>query len=148
MLIPFNRILETFRPEIIGVIHIGTGECEELEVYEKHLDREQVLWINPNVDNVRYCRDAHSGLNIVCANAVDINIKQFNFLNIDLPGHELRILDGLSEQLHLIDYVYVEVSDLQVLGELDAYLKKYQLINVETKWWDDGSWADAFYRRL
>jgi hypothetical protein len=152
MLIPFNHILETHGPAIAGILHVGTGECEEIEEYEKHVSRDKILWINPGSENVTYCKNMYPGINIECTkdeirDIVYRNDVPFNFLTIDLQGFEVQILDGLGELLTLIDYVYVEISSVETMLELDAYMKKYQLRNVETKWWDGGTWADVFYAR-
>ena len=152
MLIPFNHILETHLPAISGILHVGSGECEEIEEYEKHVSRDKILWINPGSENVTYCKNMYPGLHIECANdeirdIVYRNDIPFNFLTIDLQGFEMRILDGLGELLTLIDYVYVEINSVETMLELDVYMKKFQLRNVETKWWDGGTWADVFYAR-
>lgn len=155
MLIPFNHILETHGPAITGILHVGSGECEEIEEYERHVDRDKILWINPGTENVAFCKSMYPGLQIECANATGDEIRDvvyrndvpFNFLTMDLQGFETRILDGLGELLTLIDYVYVEINSVETMFEVDAYMKKFQLRNVETKWWDGGTWADVFYAR-
>jgi len=155
MLIPFNHIVEIHKPAITGILHVGAGECEEIEDYEKYIDRDRILWINPGGDNVTFCKNMHPGIHIECANASGSEIRDvvynndvpFNFLTMDLQGFEMRILDSLGELLTLIDYVYVEISSVDTMLELDIYMKKYQLMNVETKWWDGGTWADVFYAR-
>ena len=155
MLIPFNHIVETHQPAITGILHVGTSECEEIEDYEKRIERDKILWINPASENVAFCKSMYPGIQIEYANAGGSEICDvvyrydvpFNFLTMDLQGFELRILDSLGELLTLIDYVYVEISSFDTMLELDTYMKKYQLRNVETKWWDDGTWADVFYAR-
>ena len=155
MLIPFNHIVEKYKPEITGILHVGAGDCEEIEEYEAHISREKILWINPGSDSVTFCKNLHPGIRIECANAgaskisdlVYKNDVPFNFLTLDLQGFEIQVLDGLGELLTLIDYVYVEISSVEMMLELDTYLKKFQLANVETKWWDGGTWADVFYAR-
>ena len=152
MLIPFNHILETHNPAITGILHVGPGECEEIYEYEKYVSRYNILWINPGNENVAFCRNLYPGINIECARDEICNIVykydvQFNFLTIDFQESEMRILDGLGELMTLIDYVYVEISSVDTMLELDIYMKKFQLRNVETKWWDGGTWADVFYAR-
>ena len=152
MLIPFNHILETHNPAIAGILHVGPGECEEIDEYEKHVSRDNILWINPGSENVSFCRNLYPGINIEYTNGEICNIVykydvQFNFLTIDFQESEMRILDGLGELMTLIDYVYVEISSVDTMLELDIYMKKFQLRNVETKWWDGGTWADVFYAR-
>jgi FkbM family methyltransferase len=76
----------------------------------------------------------------------------FNFLNFDVQGAELKALKGMEEYLPKVDYLYTEVNsdyvyrDCALVGELDDYLKKFGLIRVETSW-TDCKWGDAFYIR-
>jgi FkbM family methyltransferase len=77
---------------------------------------------------------------------------QYNFLNFDIQGAELKALKGMEEYLNNVDYLYSEVnSDYVYKGcalvtELDDYLQKFGLFRVETKW-TDFKWGDAFYIR-
>ena len=76
----------------------------------------------------------------------------YNFLNLDIQGAELKALKGMEEYLEKVDYLYTEVNsdqvykDCAIINELDDYLKKYGLVRVETKW-TDCKWGDAFYVR-
>ena len=75
---------------------------------------------------------------------------EYNFLNFDIQGAELKALKGMEEYLSQVDYVYTEVNSDYVykncvlIDELDKYLNQYGLIRVETKW-TDCKWGDAFY---
>ena len=80
----------------------------------------------------------------------DIN---YNFLNFDIQGAELKALKGMEEYLNKVDYLYTEVNSDYVykkcalVTELDEYLKNFGLERVETKWCEDFKWGDAFYIR-
>jgi hypothetical protein len=77
---------------------------------------------------------------------------EFNFLNFDIQGAELKALKGMEEYLDKVDYLYTEVNsdyvykDCALITELDDYLKPYGLHRVETSW-TDCKWGDAFYIR-
>ena len=77
----------------------------------------------------------------------------YNFLNLDIQGAELNALKGMDEYLPNVDYIYTEVNsdyvykDCSLITELDNYLKKFELVRVETKW-TDCKWGDAFYMRV
>ena len=81
-----------------------------------------------------------------------------NFLNIDIQGAELMALKGMGKMLENFDYVYLEVNndyvykDCCLIGEIDEYLRKYNFVRMETKWWSatpqhpfGAQWGDAFY---
>jgi FkbM family methyltransferase len=76
----------------------------------------------------------------------------YNFLNFDIQGTELKALKGMEEYLNNVDYLYTEVnsdyvySNCALIGELDEYLENFGLHRVETRW-TDCKWGDAFYIR-
>ncbi len=85
---------------------------------------------------------------ILCKYDID-----YNFLNFDIQGAELKALKGMEEYLSKVDYLYTEVNsdyvykDCALITELDEYLKPFGLSRVETKWCGDYRWGDAFYIR-
>ncbi len=78
---------------------------------------------------------------------------QFNFLNLDIQGSELKALKGMEQYLNNVDYIYTEVNsdqvykDCTIVTELDEYLKQFGLVRVETRW-TEFKWGDAFYIRI
>ena len=78
---------------------------------------------------------------------------EYNFLNLDIQGAELKALKGMEEYLNKVDYIYTEVNSdyvyekCAIVTELDDYLKQFNLFRVETKWCQDFRWGDAFYIR-
>lgn len=85
---------------------------------------------------------------IIKDNTLDIN--DYNFLNIDLQGVELKAIKGLGEYLHYIDYIYTEVNSGNVyegndlIVDIDSYLNEYGFERVETQF-TGAEWGDAFY---
>lgn len=85
---------------------------------------------------------------IICNYDID-----YNFLNLDIQGAELKALKGMEQYLNKVDYIYTEVNSdyvyekCAIIGELDEYLLKFGLHRVETKWCGDCRWGDAFYIR-
>ena len=77
----------------------------------------------------------------------------YNFLNLDIQGAELKALKGMEEYLPNVDYIYTEVNsdyvykECALITELDEYLLKFGLHRVETKWAGECRWGDAFYIR-
>jgi FkbM family methyltransferase len=86
--------------------------------------------------------------NIICNYNID-----YNFLNLDIQGAELKALQGMEEYLPKVDYIYTEVNSDYVyqgcalITEIDAYLLKFGLHRVETNWCENFRWGDAFYIR-
>jgi len=85
---------------------------------------------------------------IIDDNNLDVN--DYNFLNIDLQGVELKAIKGLGKYLHYIDYIYTEVNSGNVyegndlITDIDSYLADYGFERVETQF-TGAEWGDAFY---
>jgi FkbM family methyltransferase len=78
---------------------------------------------------------------------------EYNFLNLDIQGAELKALKGMEEYLHKVDYIYTEVNadyvykNCALINEVDDYLIKFGLHRVETQIYPEYNWGDAFYIR-
>jgi FkbM family methyltransferase len=78
---------------------------------------------------------------------------QYNFLNLDIQGVELKALKGMESYLDKVDYIYTEVNsdyvykNCALITEIDEYLLTFGLHRVETQWCGDCRWGDAFYIR-
>lgn len=78
---------------------------------------------------------------------------EFNFLNLDIQGYELKALKGMEQYLENVEYIYTEVNsdyvykDVNLVQELDDYLKNFNFQRVETLW-TDYKWGDAFYIKM
>ena len=74
----------------------------------------------------------------------------YNFLNFDIQGAELKALKGMEEYLYNVDYLYTEVNsdyvykNCALVSELDEYLRQFGLVRIETCW-TYCKWGDAFY---
>lgn len=79
-------------------------------------------------------------------------IEDYNFLNIDVQGTELNVLKSLGCQLEKLDYVYLEVNNLEVykdcalLPEIDEYLINFNFMRIKTHI-TKAHWGDALYIR-
>ena len=78
------------------------------------------------------------------------NPNNYDTLNIDVQGAELKVLKGTGDILNDIKYIYTEVNTGEVykgcalLPEIDEYLAGYGFERVETKM-TPFDWGDAFY---
>jgi len=107
---------------------------------------------------------SHFHPHVIFVNSIEIETKllkdiicnydiDYNFLNLDIQGVELRALKSMEEYLSKIDYIYTEVNsdyvykDCNLVTEIDDYLKEFGFDRVETIWYGDCRWGDAFYIR-
>ena len=80
------------------------------------------------------------------------DIKNYNFLNLDIQGAELKALRGFGKYLDFFDYIYTEVNTGEVymgcaqLKELDEFLRQKGFVREDIKM-TDNKWGDAFYIR-
>lgn len=80
----------------------------------------------------------------------NININDYDFLNIDIQGAELLALKGFGDLLNNIKYIYTEINtntlykDCALVSEIDEYLEGFGFKRVETSM-TDFEWGDAFY---
>ncbi len=201
MLIPLHNLVNKYNIQFKGILHVGAHECEELNDYEKYIERNKILWVEALPDKVELCKQRYP--NVLIENAVvsdkienvSFNVSnngqsssildfglhshyhshvhyvnsfeaetkllkdiicnydiEYNFLNFDIQGAELKALKGMEEYLPKVDYLYTEVNsdyvykDCALIKELDEYLLKFGLVRVETKM-TEFKWGDAFYIR-
>lgn len=86
--------------------------------------------------------------NIIKEHNIDIN--DFNFINIDIQGYELQAFIGFGDLLKNFDYIYSEVNTGNVYDkcatvyDLDKYLANYNFIRVKEHI-TPFEWGDALY---
>jgi FkbM family methyltransferase len=201
MLIKLEELVHKYQINFKGILHVGAHECEELDVYEKYINRNKILWIEAMIHKVIECKQKFNNLLIEQAVVSDVeeNVKfnisnngqsssilelgthkekhpgvyyttcfetrtsllkniiknyniEFNFINLDIQGAELKALKGMEEYLNQVDYLYTEVNEehlyinCALIGELDEYLLKFGLYRVEIEM-TEYKWGDAFYIR-
>jgi len=78
------------------------------------------------------------------------NIKDFNFLNVDVQGVELNVIKSLGKQLAGFDYLYIEVNEQELykgcafITEIDYYVSLFGFSRMATHM-TKNHWGDAFY---
>lgn len=83
-------------------------------------------------------------------NGNNVDIKKYNYLNLDIQGAELKALKGFGDYLKYVDYIYSEVNvntlykDCALLHEMDSYLKQFGFERRLTEI-TGYEWGDAFY---
>lgn len=79
-----------------------------------------------------------------------INIREFDFLNIDLQGAELLALRGMGDMLRLFKFVYIELNREELykgcamFEDVKSYLESFGFVLKEVKWTGAG-WGDGFF---
>ncbi len=77
----------------------------------------------------------------------------YNFMTVDVQGAELMVLQGMGHILDTIDYLYMEVNNVEMykgcalVHELDDYLMKHGPFERVDTVWSTAHWGDALYVR-
>ncbi len=131
------------KEEIVKFNISNNGQSSSILEFGSHSINHPTVWyIGSFKANTKLLKDILPKYNI-----------NYNFLNLDIQGAELKALKGMEEYLKDVDYIYTEVNEDYVykecalITELDEYLIKFGLHRVETKWYGNAKWGDAFYIR-
>lgn len=82
----------------------------------------------------------------------NLDISDYDFLNIDVQGSELKVLKGMGEDLRKVNYAYIEVNrdelykGCALIHEVEEYLIAFGLKRIELHMTNFG-WGDCFYGR-
>ena len=81
------------------------------------------------------------------------NSSQYDLINLDIQGVELRALKGLKDKLSQFRAVYAEVNTLELyegcdmMHDLDDFLGNKGFTKIGCKMAGDDGWGDALYVR-
>ena len=140
----FNYLISDKDDEKYNFYITNNNESSSILELEKHLIEHPHIYVNKVKKLTSKKIDS-----VIFEN--NINVKNYNFINLDIQGAELLALKGAKNLLENIDYIYSEVNikhlykDCALIEEIDLYLKEnYNFERVETKILNHG-WGDAFY---
>lgn len=204
MLIDIRTLIQTYRLNITGILHVGAHLCEELNDYRQiGVIDDNIIWIegNPSIYNKikdsgiknvynALISDEEKKVDFIITNngqsssileleehkkehpwvheiaRLEMNTKRldnflkeneiklpFNFINLDIQGHELAALKSLGSYINQVNYIYTEINirylykNCSLLNEIDDYLFNNRFIRLDTKLTQHG-WGDAFYMKF
>jgi len=81
---------------------------------------------------------------------LDLDLSNYNFINIDVQGYELEVFKGASKTLENIDFIISEVNRDELyencakIWELVEFLTPYGFHMQEVDWAGQ-TWGDAFF---
>lgn len=150
----FNQLVKKFKNyNNCFFYNFGLGNNETLvKLYLEKTRKESSSILKPANHLILHPEIIFEGTEEIQIKKYDsLKIKEVNFLNIDIQGYELEALKGCNDSLINIDYIYTEINREEVyencanLNELDLFLDSHGFIRVETVWWENFAWGDAFY---
>ena len=129
-----------------SILHVASnGQSSSLLEPGTHLDHHPSISFNKVINVPEQRIDTY-------IDREGIDVRDFNFINLDIQGYELKALQGASEILSKIDFIYTEVNtedvykDCASLTEIDNFLSHYGFSRTWLSLTRNG-WGDAFYSR-
>jgi FkbM family methyltransferase len=158
---PLKQNFDQLKKNILNIpsnIHIrkyctALGNSNKtIQMYLASNSLESSSILEPKYHLIQHPDISFNGVEEVELNQLDdFNCTGYNFLNVDVQGYELEVLKGAKNTLKHIDYIYCEVNrgevyeDNALVYEVDKFLSLYNMQRVETNWWNNADWGDAFY---
>lgn len=92
---------------------------------------------------------------LILENFKELDIRKYDFINLDVQGAELKVLKGFGDLLSMpwIKGIYSEVNfehvykDCALIGEIDVYLGQFGYTRILTAA-PERTWGDACYLKL
>lgn len=133
--------------ETDGGIENGSGASSSLLKPQKHLTEHPQVKFTRTIDVEVVTLDW-----LMSTIAKVENTDQWNFLNIDVQGYELKVLQGAEKTLQSTNGLIVEVNrdevytDCAKIWEIDEFLEKRGFRQTKLVWQSE-SWGDALYEK-
>jgi len=86
-------------------------------------------------------------------NTNNLDIEQYQFVNMDIQGAELLALKGMGDMLHKVKYLYLEINDRELytncalVGEINEYVRQFGFVSKDKVMAGNFGWGDSFYIR-
>lgn len=139
----YHAVLSNTDGETVTFNVTNNGQSSSILPLGTHLQH------HPQVHVVHTSEETTTRFDTLCEKE-NIKAEQYNFLNLDIQGAELKALHGFGSLLHTVDYIYTEVNQEEVyvgcalIADLDAYLATFGFVRVLTSM-TPHKWGDAFY---
>lgn len=137
MLITIQQLVQHFKIQISGILHIGAHECEELNAYrEVGVNNSNIYWIEAMQEKVDFCKNSYKGVNIYQAVIDDEDNKEITF-NITNNGQSSSILEfGTHEtshpQVHIVSKKQMITTRMDTLIERENFpIEKLNFVNLD-----------------
>ncbi len=139
----FNFAISDVDDKLVKLNITNNGQSSSILDLEKHKIHHPSIFVTESVEVVSKRMDT-----LISEN--NINILDFDFINLDIQGAELLAIKGFGDLLLHIKYIYTEINtnslykNCALVWEIDEYLKEYGFQRVETNM-TEFEWGDALY---
>lgn len=139
----YNYAITDTSNQTIELFCTNNGQSSSILKLNKHLEYYPDITVTESLQvTTKRVEDIISEFNL--------DLRLYDFVNIDIQGAELKALMGFGSLLHTMKYLYLEVNkeylydNCALVREIDDYLVEFGFIRRHTKWTDQG-WGDALY---
>lgn len=142
----YNFVVSDVDNQVYSLNVTNNGQSSSILELDIHKIHHPHVYVSDHIDVASKRMDTFIKEN-------NINISEYNFLNIDIQGAELLALKGFGELLNNIEFIYTEVNtnslykDCALIDEIDEYLSNFGFKRVETSM-TQFEWGDALYKKI
>jgi len=137
----------------VTIYPFGLGSKEETKTFYQSNNRASSSCLKPKIHLDQYpgIRFDESKIEIKTLDSFNFG-PQFNFLNIDVQGYELEVLKGGLNTLEHIQYILLEVNNVEMyegctlFEPLKEFLNEHDFRYKEADFkMGEDNWGDAFF---
>lgn len=139
----FNYVISDQEDQVINFYITNNGQSSSILKLDKHKIYHPSIFVTETITTISKRMDT-----IILQKNIDM--KLYDFLNIDIQGAELLAIKGFGEAINNIKYIYTEINtntlyeNCSLIDDMDEYLNDLGFKRVETKM-TDFEWGDALY---
>lgn len=139
----YNHAIADVDDEIVNFNITNNGQSSSILDLDKHKIHHPHIYVNKIISIKTKRMDT-----LIKENNIDLN--NYDFLNIDVQGAELLVIKSFGKLLSNIKYIYTEINtnslykNCALINEIDNYLENYRFKRVET-FITEFEWGDALY---
>ena len=137
MLIPLEALVNHFKMNITGILHVGAHECEEQSKYcQQGVNPENIYWVEAMEDKVKLMKEKDNSLNIYQA-VIDLENDKMVSFNVADNGQSSSILEFGSHSKHhphvkMIDKVNLKTTRLdKLIDDKNIPIAKVNFLNLD-----------------
>ena len=141
----FNYAISDVDNQFVKLNVTNNGQSSSILALEKHKVHHPHVHVTEVVDVETKRIDTLFAEN-------DLDIENYDFVNIDIQGAELLALKGFGDLIGSAKYIYTEINtnflyeNCALVGEIDEYLERFGFERAETSM-TPFEWGDALYMK-
>ncbi len=122
--IPLDILFNKYGMKITGILHVGAHLCEEINLYEKYVNRNKILWIEALPDKVNEIKKKYK--DVLIENAVISDKYETVQFNRASNGESSSFLKLGLHKFYYPHITYTETFDVET-KPLNDIMSKYNI---------------------